>query len=45
MRSYNLIAMVWKVELRFLPTSWNADMAATEIRAAIKPYSLAVPHG
>jgi hypothetical protein len=33
---------VWNVLLRFVPTNWKAEIAATAIRAAIKPYSIAV---
>jgi hypothetical protein len=34
--------MLLKVVLRLVPTSENAEIAATAIRAAIKAYSIAV---
>ena len=37
-----MVATVLKMPLRFVPTNWNAAMAATAIRAAIRPYSIAV---
>ncbi len=36
------MATLWKVELRSVPTNWNAAIAVTAIRAAINPYSIAV---
>jgi hypothetical protein len=39
---YRQLAIVLKVVLRLVPTTENAAMAATAIRAAIKAYSIAV---
>ena len=38
-RVYSFVATLLKI---LVPTSWNAAIAATAIRAAIKPYSIAV---
>jgi hypothetical protein len=39
---YRQLAIILKVVLRLVPTTENAAMAATAIRAAIKAYSIAV---
>jgi hypothetical protein len=40
--AYRSVATVLNRVLRLVPTSWEAAIAATAIRAAIRPYSIAV---
>jgi hypothetical protein len=40
--AYSFVATVEKVEVRFVPTVPSTVTAATAIRAAIRPYSIAV---
>jgi hypothetical protein len=39
---YSFEATLLKVDVRLVPTNWNALIAATAIKAAIRPYSIAV---
>src|SRR3954468_9613893 len=41
-RSLELAGTLLKVDVRLVPTAWKAPIAATEIRAAMSPYSIAV---